>query len=344
MHTPLRVIQVGLGGFGRSWATVLRGEPKVELVAVVDPAPPAREWAGAELGLSHDRVLASLDDALVTIEADAVVVVTPPETHHATVIASLRAGRHVLVEKPLATSIADARDLVTAADLADRFLMVSQNYRFRAPARAVRAAIAGGTLGELVAIRMTFGRDTRQLWPPDNFRYAMRHPLVLDMAIHHADLLRMVTGRNVVRVDARSWRAPDSPYVHDPEVLALMELEGGVPVVYDGSWATRRPETSWNAEWEFIGTSGRLLWTGGVSNALTGEIFLERWGAPLLSLPLPELPAVDRAGALSAFIAAINGEDPLETSARDNIHSLSIVLAWVRSIEEGVPISLAEFH
>jgi predicted dehydrogenase len=339
---PVRVAQAGLGGFGRSWANVIRDAPSALLVAVVDPAEGARDWAMANLGLSQDQVFPSLDEALAAIDLDVVVVVTPPDTHHSAVTMALEAGCHVLVEKPLATSMEDALDLVTCAERAGRLLMVSQNYRFRAPARAARQAIADGALGELVAVRTTFARDTRTLWPPDNFRYAMRHPVVLDMAIHHADLLRMLTGRNVGRLDARSWRAPDSPYVHDPEVLALMELEGGIPVVYEGTWAARGSETSWNADWQIAGERGRLLWTGGRDDAMAGEIVLERWGQSPDRLALPELAAVDRAGALSAFLDAILGGAPPETTAEDNVHSLAIVLACVRSIERGEPVVLAD--
>jgi predicted dehydrogenase len=338
----LRIVQAGLGGFGRSWAHIVRASPSAELIAVVDPAETARDWAGAELGLRADQIFDTLDAAIAAVAPDAVVVVTPPDTHHATATVALAAGCHVLIEKPLATGIEDAIDLVAAAARAQRVLMVSQNYRFRAPARAVRQAIATGALGDLVAVRVTFARDTRTLWPPDNFRYAMRHPLVLDMAIHHADLLRMLTGRNVARLDARSWRAPDSPYVHDPDVLALMELTGGIPVVYDGTWAARDAETSWNADWELVGERGRLRWTGGRDDPLTGEVILEEWGRPPNRLPLPDLAAVDRAGALSAFLAAIAAGVPPETTAADNVNSLAIVLACVRSIERGEPVTLAD--
>jgi predicted dehydrogenase len=337
-----RVVQAGLGGFGRGWASIVQEATDVDLVGVVDPAEEAREWAVAEMGLGRDRVFGSLADAFSNVECDAVLVITPPETHRAAVLEALEARCDVLVEKPLATTIEDALELVAAAERTNQLLVVSQNYRFRPPARAARAAIAGGALGELVAIRTRFARDTRRLWPPDNFRYAMRHPVVLDMAIHHADLLRMLTGRNVVRVEARSWRAPDSPYIHDPEVVALLDMEGGVPAIYEASWAARGEETSWNADWEIIGELGRLRWSGGREDAFTGEVVLEEWGRRPRLLPLPDLPAIDRAGSLRAFLEGITGSAPPETPAADNILSLAIVLACVQSIETGEPVELSD--
>ena len=341
MPQPVRIVQVGLGGFGRGWAGIVRDAPCADLAAVVDPVEGARAWATTELRLPRDWAFAALDDAIEEVGPDAVLVITPPETHRTAVLTALAAGCHVLVEKPLATTIEDARELV-AAERANRLLVVSQNYRFRPPARAAQEAIADGVLVELVAIRTRFARDTRTLWPLDNFRYAMRHPVVLDMSIHHADLLRMLTGRNVVRVGARSWRAPDSPYVHDPEVVALLDLAGGVPAVYEASWAARGKETSWNADWEIIGERGRLTWSGGREDAFAGEVVLEEWGRPARLLPLPDLPAIDRAGSLRAFLDALAGRALPETPAIDNIHSLAIVLACVRSIEKGKPVEMSE--
>ncbi|HEU5430420.1 MAG TPA: Gfo/Idh/MocA family oxidoreductase, partial [Thermomicrobiales bacterium] len=209
----MRLIQIGAGGFGRSWAELAARAPEVELVAVVDPDAAARAWAGAALGLPPAAVVAAPDEAFVRFDADAVLIVTPPPTHHPLTLAALAAGRHVLLEKPLATSLAEAREMIAVADRAGRMLMVSQNYRVRPAARAAREIVRSGALGDLAAIKIQFRGDTRALWPADNFRYAMPHPLVLDMAIHHADLLRSVTGQEAATVYARGWRVPDSPYV-----------------------------------------------------------------------------------------------------------------------------------
>jgi len=337
----MRLIQIGLGGFGRSWAKLAHQADGVQLVAAVDPDPAARARAADDLDPPPAATAASLEAALAAHEADAVLVVTPPETHAAVAAAALAAGKHVLVEKPLATTLEDARALVATADQAGKTLMVSQNYRFRPPARAAEQAVADGLLGEIVAVRIGFRRDTRTLFPPGNFRYTMRHPLLVDMTIHHADLLRAVTGQEVTQVFARGWRVPDSPYQHDPAVVLVMALDNGATATYEGDWATRDPDTSWNADWELLGERGRLRWTGGVADALTGELSLAPHGEPPRRLDLPTLPAADRLGALRAFRQAVeHGTEP-ETSGRDNLGSLAIVLAGVASLERGVPISVA---
>src|SRR5688500_39534 len=101
----MRVIQIGVGSFGRSWATLVRHTEGIELAAVVEPFAPARVWAGQERGLAASDCLASLDEALARDDWEAALVVSPPETHRAVTERVLRAGRHVLVEKPLATTL-----------------------------------------------------------------------------------------------------------------------------------------------------------------------------------------------------------------------------------------------
>jgi predicted dehydrogenase len=123
-----------------------------------------------------------------------VLVASPPRTHHAVAKTALEAGKHILCEKPLATSPEDALGLIEAADGAGRVLIVSQNDRYNAPFRAVQRVFMEGHLGELVSIRISCRRDTRTLFAPDDFRYSMRHPYVMAMSIHHFDLLRAATG------------------------------------------------------------------------------------------------------------------------------------------------------
>ena len=305
------------------------------MAAVVDPDPGPRRAARGVPGY------AVLEEALESVECDAVLVASPPGTHHALAKAALEAGKHVLCEKPLATRLEDALDLVRAADRTGRILMVSQNYRYNAPFCAVQRLVMEGELGELASIRISCRRDTRELFPPDDFRYAMRHPYVLDMSVHHLDLLRAATGRDVHSAYARSWRVTDSPFVHDPAVAAILDLDGGVPVVYEGDWATHEPETSWNGEWEIVGEAGRLLWSGSKEDRGSGEVVFERWGHKSRPVEQPDLEFVEREATLQILRAAIEGGEPPETAAADNVKSLAAMLGCVRSIESGEPVDVA---
>jgi predicted dehydrogenase len=309
--------------------------PGVELAAVVDPDPEVRTHVGATPGYGV------LEDALEAVECDAVLVASPPGTHHVVAKAALEARKHVLCEKPLATNLQDAFDLVETADKAERVLMVSQNYRYNAPFRAVQRLLMEGELGELASIEISCRRDTRTLFALDDFRYSMRHPYVLDMSIHHFDLIRAATGRDVRCVYARSWRVPDSPFVHHPAVAAILDLEAGVPVIYQGDWATHEPETSWNGEWEIVGEAGRLLWSGSKEDRGTGEVVFERWGRQPRPVEQRDLEFVEREATLQALRAAIEGGKPPETAAADNVRSLAAMLGCVSSVESGEPVDVA---
>jgi predicted dehydrogenase len=311
------------------------GAPGIELAAVVDPDPEARRHVEATPGYGI------LEDALEAVECDAVLVASPPVTHHVVAKAALEAGKHVLCEKPLATTLQDAFELVETADVAERVLVVSQNYRYNAPFRAVQRLVAKGELGGLASIRISCRRDTRTLFARDDFRYSMRHPYILDMSIHHFDLIRAATGRDVQGVYARSWRVPDSPFVHDPAVAAILDLDDGVPVIYEGDWATHEPETSWNGEWEIVGETGRLLWSGSKEDRGTGEVVLERWGKKPRLVEQRALEFVEREATLQALRAAIEGAEPPETVAADNVRSLAAMLGCVGSIESGNPVDVA---
>jgi predicted dehydrogenase len=337
----MEIMLVGFGGWGAGWADVVRAARGVELAAVVDPSADARRRATEVLGLRRDQVLADFERALEAVAAEAVLIVSPPSTHHGLAVAALEAGRHVLLEKPLATTLDDALAVVAAAARAGRHALVSQNYRFHPPVLACQQIVASGVLGELVGGRVACRRDIRdQQLPADDFRYAMAHPYVLDMAIHHFDLLRAVTGQEIREIHARSWPVPDSPFVHHPGVTALLTLESGAAVVYDGDWAPRGPETSWNGEWELVGREARMTLGGGVRDERTGDLRIVRRDGSTEPVQIPPLAATGRAGTLQALRRAIEDGDAPAIAAHDNVRSLVLVLACIESIEAAAPVDV----
>ena len=102
----MRIIQIGLGGWGWGWFDVLRRAEGVEIGAIADISPDIRRRAQEELGLGERQVFASLEDAIAAADAHAVLVASPPATHHDVATAALEAGLHVLTENQLATTLA----------------------------------------------------------------------------------------------------------------------------------------------------------------------------------------------------------------------------------------------
>jgi predicted dehydrogenase len=333
----LSVIQVGAGHWGRSWAEIVARGPGTRLAALVDGAADARRWARDTLEVP---VFRGLERALGAVGSDAVLLVSPPATHRPLAEAALAAGRHVVVEKPLAPTLEDARALAAAADRAGLHVIASQNYRFRRQSRALQALVSTGVLGRLHGIRIACRRDLRDAWiSPRDWRASMAHPYILDMGIHHVDMLRQITGREIAEVDARAWRVPDSPFRNEPTVEALLTLDDGTPVAYEGTWAVAAaPETSWNGDWELVGASARATWTGGVRDALRGTVAVERYGERPARAALPRLRSLDRLAVLHELRRAIVDGDAPECTASDNVKSLAAVFALVRSSEERRPV------
>ena len=122
-------------------------------------------------------------------------------------------------------------------------------------------------------------------------------------------------------------------------MAATLTLSGGATVLYEGDWATRAPETSWNGEWELIGERGRLAWTGPANDVMAGTVLVHLRGDEPRVRPLPDLAVSDRAASLALFAEAVTTGGEPETSARDNIRSLGIVLGCVAAIESGAVVA-----
>jgi len=332
-----------MGGWGRDWAAnVLPTVPEIEVVAHVDAAAETLKSARKAVGFPADLGFASLDAALSATDADAVLVTVPLAAHVAVALSALAAGKHVLVEKPFAPTLSDAKRVVDAADAAGLTLMVSQNYRnFPAP-RAVAALIASGELGPVGAVHVDFRRNYNKL--PDNARYyAIPNPLLLDMAIHHFDLMRLILGAEPTRVYCRAWSPSYSDFADNAVATAAIDFAGGAVVTWRGSWISSGPPTVWGGEWRVECEGGEIAWQsrGDGGTPASDTVTVRPLGGPERTLDLAPTEPHGRAGVVTAFAAAIaNGTEP-ETSGRDNLGTLGIAEAAIASVGTGSVVSLS---
>ncbi len=244
----VRIIHVGLGGWGGNWArTAIPQVTEVEVVGLVDPVPATLDAVREDLGLPASAAFASLTEALAGVEADAVVITAPAITHVPLALEALEAGKHVLVEKPFANSTDEALTAVRRAEELGLVLQVSQNYRWYPAPRAVQDLLAAGELGELSAISIDFRQwDNDQ--PVETYpHYRFPHPMINDMAIHHFDLLRMITGKEAVRVYARASYPSYSKYQDEAVTSMIIELEDGLVVCSSVGSSTGSASASWSA-------------------------------------------------------------------------------------------------
>jgi predicted dehydrogenase len=331
-----RILQVGVGGFGATWLRALRNE--VEIGALVDVDPVAIEEAAALTGVDLDRCYTDLDAALSVARADVALIVVPPEAHRAVATRCLEAGLPVLVEKPLAGTRQDCEALVAAAERTGRELAVSQNYRYRPVMETARRVLASGLLGPIGQARVEFRlhHDFR-----GTFRESMEHPLLLDMAVHHFDLIRFVCGLEPRSVAARTWNPPWSQFAGDACAACVFDMESGARVVYDGCWHPRSQSTDWNCRW-LVDCEGGVLTIDRDRVAIAEGADPHRPLEPgdEQEIPLVELADGDQAAVLRDFMAAVRDGRPAPTTAADNLRSLEMVFAAVDAAGSGREVAI----
>jgi predicted dehydrogenase len=248
---------------------------------------------------------------------------------------ALAAGRHVLSEKPMAETLADARDLVARAKAAGRIHAVVQNRRYLEGVRRIARAVRSGAIGAITSVHADFFLAPHF----GGFREEMDHVLLLDMAIHGFDALRCMTGLAASGVYCREWNPPQSWYRQGSSAAAIFELENGAVFVYRGSWCAQGLPTSWECAWRFVGAKGALTWDG--SDQIRIEVLArgEREGLfdPMTPVEPPPLAPEDRVGGhfgvLSDFVSAVRSGSEPETVGRDNIRSLAMVFGAIESAE-----------
>ena len=339
---PVRLIQVGLGGWGRDWLDVLRAEGQVRSVAWVDPSPAALA-AAQQVGAAPERCFTSLREALAAVPADAVLVTASLAAHAPVSLEALRAGLPVLVEKPFAPTMREAGEVVRAARERGLTLMVSQNYRHQPAARAAAEVVRSGQLGPAGPVSVEFRRDYARRLPAGAAHHALLQPLLMDMAVHHFDLMRLLLGRAPRSVDCYAYNPPWSPYRDPASAVATVVFEGGAVVAYQGSWASSGPPTPWGGVWRVECEKGDFVWVSrGDPDEQADELRLRPSGEAGHSLTLPKLENRDRAGVLAAFVAALRSGQTPETSGEENLSTLAMSLAAVRSAREGRQVDIAE--
>ena len=316
--SALRGVVVGAGYLGPYWARELVESPDTEIVGWVD-LDAARVRAAADAaGLDGLPAGDGLGRMLAEQAPDFVVNVTAPGAHHPVTLAALAHGAAVLSEKPMATSLAEARDMVAASEEAGRLLMVSQNRRYMPELQAFRETVGG--LGTLSNIGCEFFRHHKE--DAAEFLLGFPQPLLLDMAIHLFDAARAISGADPVSVYCESYNPPWSWYEGPAAAAAVFEMTGGLRFSFTGNWAAPGNETSWTGAWRVVGEQGTATWDGEEADPGPPDRFL------------------GLAGALADFVDALHtGRAPLGES-HDNLRSLAMCHAAVESAALGAPVTV----
>ena len=342
----MRALLVGCGAMAAAWAEAVHKNDllvgRVKIVALVDANLAAAQAFATAHGLTDAQIFTDIDDALANVETDMVFDVTPPEVRANIVRKSLKAGRHVLSEKPMAANMDEARELAILAQESRRLFTVTQNRRYKPGVRRIGAFLDSGVLGDITGIHADFFIGARF----GGFRDQMDHVLLLDMAIHHFDAARFMSGQDAARVFCAETNPQGSWYAHGASAFATFEMSGGSFFTYRGSWCAEGERTSWDAAWRITGTKGNLIWDGedklDAYIADGDETFLrdfKRVDVPELS---SDYQTQDHASVLAAFLDAIASGDRAETDSVDNLHSMAMVFGAIQSAQTGKQINITQ--
>ena len=331
----IRILVLGAGFFGKNWLRELAACAECEVAGVVAKHPELLAAVGEEFKIPVARRFATIADGLDGSKADAVVVALPEMAHKEAILAALGRGLHVLTEKPLAMTMAEAAEIVQAARRSPAsVVMVDQNYRWRPQTKTLRDAVRGGRIGRVGSVTYEYCQPITRT-TTDAWREQMPHPFLHDMAPHHFDLLRACTGLECHHVLAVGVRPPWTWYKGVPGVNALLAFEQGVSACYTGTMVARGLATPQDGIITVVGDGGTLR----LETDSQVRWYGENGGSEVISPRV--MPFTDLAATLRDFLAGIREGRKPETHLEDNIRTLAMVEAAIRSVQAGQLVAVA---
>lgn len=219
--------------------------PRARLVGYYDLNAARAEQMAARYG---GKVYSSIDEMLADPAIDAVAVCTANSCHAGDTIAALKAGKHVLCEKPMAVTIEDCEKMVATARECGRCLMIDQNQRYALAHAHARQLIKEGAIGRVITFRTTFGHSGPETWSitpgPGTWFFDRKSAVmgvVADLGIHKTDLIQYILDTTITAVTARiatldKRYADGSPIGVDDNAICIFEMASGAVGTMTASW------------------------------------------------------------------------------------------------------------
>ncbi|MGH7924638.1 MAG: Gfo/Idh/MocA family protein [Candidatus Binatus sp.] len=343
------MIRIAISGAGaiaeRAHVPALRSVADAQIVAIQSrTAEKAGRVARAlwpdEAG--RPKVYSDFDQMLARERPDAVGVFTPNHLHREFAVKALRAGAHVLVEKPMAPTAAAAREMVEAAAKARRVLMVAMQRRFGGIERAINDAITSGAIGQPHFIRARLSHGGPQAWAPGQKWFTTASEAgggaMLDLGVHVADLAIWFMGE-IDSVSGQVGTLAKQIEVDDTGAMIIHFKSGALGLV-EASWSSMPPLSAI----EIYGTEGRVM--AGYPRNDISILKADGSAAPGFSrdevmsrFDPRDLLAPTRALA-ETFVGAIQGRVKPAPDGNDGLRAVEAIEACYRSSRTGSRIKL----
>ena len=350
---------VGTGMMGVEHLNNLAITPGAVVTAIADPVESSLGWARAALGERADGVEAFDSAAALAASGrcDAVIVASPNHTHRETLAPLFDAGLHILCEKPLATTIEDARWIVERAAQTPGIFWTAMEYRYMPPAAAFIADIHGGAIGALKMLSIREHRFPFLVKVGDWNRFAANTGgTMVEKCCHFFDLMRLITRSEPVRVycsGSMDVNHLDEDYDgRRPDIIdnsfTTVDFANGVRAMLDLSMFADGAENQ--EEITAVGDAARLdvfIPEGAiVRSPRTGFGNPKRPERRMIDTDATALAAGSHHGSTfyehQRFIAAVRGEGPVEVSAHDGLMAVAIGAAAELSAREHRVVDMGE--
>ena len=335
-NRTINVAFAGCGSITARYFKILETLQGLNIVGLTDLRRAAAIGRSREFGLPHDIVYDDLDTMLADAQPHVVFDCTIPEAHYEITTKSLRAGCHVLGEKPMSDSMAKARKMVAEARKARRIYTVAQQYRYHPFTRAFAKLIHERQIGRLDMLNADcFGSPVF-----GGFRERIPNPLLVEMAIHTFDAARMISASDPVSVYCYEHQPKGSWYRGGKAAAtAIFEMTGGVVFTYRGHWCAMGCRTSGNSEWRAVGDKGTAIYDGNTPAhaelaGKPGKAGVRGGFKRIETKPIMGRPEGHEA-LISDFIDCVRTGRKPETNCTDNIKSLAMVFASIKSAKTG---------
>ena len=345
------MIRVGMLGCGK--IAQVRHIPEyadnanVELYAFYNPTVKRAEDMAAKYG---GKVYATAEELIADPNIDAVSVCAANYAHAELTIKALKAGKHVLCEKPMAVTIEECEEMVKAAKESGKYLMIAHNQRLAKAHACAKQLIDEGLIGKIVSFRTTFGHGGPETWsinPGKNTWFFDKSKAAMgvmaDLGVHKTDLIHFLTGERVIRTTAKlctiDKRGEDGELIGvDDNAFCIYEMTGGIVGTMTASW------TFYGAE----DNSTILYGTKGIM-----RIYDDPAHSIVVKLTTGEEKVYDveqiqtndnqtKSGVIDLWVDCIvNGKAP-EISGESALYAMRAVFASIKSSEIGQAVEIEE--
>lgn len=285
----------------------------------------------------------SIEDLLADPSIDAVSVCTANHTHAAITIQALQAGKHVLCEKPMATTLEDCQAMVDAANKAGKVLVIGQNQRLTKTHKKARELIRNGEIGQIIGFRTTFGHGGPETWsidPGKNTWFFDKNIAVMgamaDLGIHKTDLLLFLTDQKIVETTAHlttiDKRGADGELIKvDDTAICVYQLENGAIGTMTASWTFYGPEDNTTI---IYGTKGIMRLYEDPQFSI--QLFLK--GGEKIYHEIDTIQTNENqtsSGVIDAFVESVITGQGGELAAEKVLESMKVIFASIESSQTG---------